>query len=216
MLLAPLLALLLTAGPATGQPAPGDSAATAPAATQQAPATTPAETPQTAPAETPQVLESTGAPEAAPQTTAAPSAAEPDTTAPDGGWPRAIQTPSGGMIVLYQPQVLSWEKQRHLVAMSAISYTPKGADRPALGTVRLESPTSASLEERMMNFEKVEVTSMSFQSLDKNQAKEVLEEVKRSLPHENMLVSLDRVLAAVDRSQISTEGIQVNTDPPPI
>jgi hypothetical protein len=200
-----LLALLLLAGPAGAQPAPADSAAAGQTA------------PQAPPAETPQVLESTGAPApaAAPQAPVA-AAAVPDTTAPDGGWPRAIQTPSGGMIVMYQPQVLSWDKQRHMVAMMAVSFTPKGATRPALGTVKLESPTSASLEERMMNFEKVELTSMSFQSLEKSQAKEVLEEVKRSLPHENMLVSLDRILAAVDRSQISTEGIQVNTDPPPV
>lgn len=205
-LLVPALALLLIPVSAGSQPAPGDSAAAA----TQAPA-------QAAP-ETGAVLESTGSPAAAPSAPAeaTPAVAEPDTTAPDGGWPRAIQTATGAMIVLYQPQVLSWDKQQHLVALSAVSYTPKGASRPSLGTVRLESPTSASVEERMINFQKVEVTAMNFQSLEKDQSREVLEEIKKSLPHENMLVSLDRILAAVDRSQITTKGIEVNTDPPPV
>ena len=56
-------------------------------------------------------------------------------TAPvaDRGWPRAYSTPSGGQIVVYQPQIASWPEQRHLVAYSAVSYQAKGAAQPALG-----------------------------------------------------------------------------------
>ena len=83
-----------------------------------------------------------------------PTAAEPDTddVNADGGWPRAITTPTGGEITLYQPQVLSWEAQRKMIAMQAVSYVPKGGSKPSLGTIRLESPTSTSVEDRMVNF----------------------------------------------------------------
>jgi hypothetical protein len=214
--------MLFLAQSAAAQSAPGDSAAAA----QSAPAA-PAESPSVAPGSPAAATPSAPAPSAAAPPAAAapaPSAAAPgapveaeaDTTAPDGGWPRAIQTPTGGIIILYQPQVLSWEGQKRLVAMSAVSYLPKGASKPGLGTVRLESPTSTSVEERMVNFEKVEVTSMNFPSLERGQTKEVLDEIRKSLPKENVLVSLDRILVAVDTTQLGVKGVKVNTEPPPI
>ena len=41
---------------------------------------------------------------------AAPAATAPTPAPPDGGWPRAYTTPSGGKIVVYQPQVASWDE----------------------------------------------------------------------------------------------------------
>ena len=70
---------------------------------------------------------------------AAPSAAAP--TPHDGGWPRAYATPSGGKIIVYQPQVASWDEQKHMVAYAAVSYEPKGATKPALGSVKIEADT---------------------------------------------------------------------------
>ena len=71
----------------------------------------------------------------APQGTAKPAAApapkgatpqaataKPATTPPpvDGGWPRYYSLPSGGSMLLYQPQIASWDKQVKLVAFSAV------------------------------------------------------------------------------------------------
>ena len=134
----------------------------------------------------------------------------------DGGWPRQIDTPTGASLVLYQPQVLSWEGQKHIVAMCAVSYMPKGAQKPELGAVKFESPTSTSVEDRMVNLLKLEVTSMRFSSLQKEQTQEVLTEIKKSFPQENMLVALDRIVAMTDTSLISAKGVAVNTVPPPI
>ena len=69
----------------------------------------------------------------------APAAVPPE--GPDGGWPRAYTTASGAALVVYQPQVASWADQKHMVAYAAVSYTPKGAKQPALGTVKVESDT---------------------------------------------------------------------------
>src|SRR5258705_4527991 len=68
----------------------------------------------------------------------------------------------------------------------------------------------------MVNFQKIEITSIRFASLEKQQAKEVLEEIKKDLPKEGMLVSLDRILTAVDTSAIRAKEININTEPPPI
>ncbi len=233
-----LCLLAFLAAPKVGAQSPiGDSTAVAPApppeATPVPPGTAPAPTetsptvstpapdavqPQAAPASPAATAPAAAAPTSpAPAAAPAATAAANDTTPPpDGGWPRAIQTATGGMIILYQPQVLSWEGQRRMVAMQAVSYTPQGAKSPALGSIRLESPTSTSIEERMVNFQKVEVTSTRFPSLQKEQTREVLDEIRKSLPEENVLISLDRILAAVDTSQITAKGIKVNTEPPPI
>ena len=64
----------------------------------------------------------------------------------DGGWPRLANLPSGGTILVYQPQVASWDKQKHLVAFSAVSYRAKAADKPAIGTIKLEADTKVALE----------------------------------------------------------------------
>ena len=203
-LLAFLLTLAALPRPAVAQPAPADSVSPAPAAVP--------------PTEAPPAPEVVPAPQAAaPQMPGTIRADAPaDSTAPDGGWPRLIETPSGASIILYQPQVVSWKDQRQLVAMCAVSYTPRGAAKPDLGTVRLETPTSTSVEERMVNLVKVELTSMTFPSLEKLESQEVLTEIKKSLPKENVLIALDRILAAVDTSQIGAKGVPINTTPPPI
>ena len=74
------------------------------------------------------------APKAAAQPGAKPAtaAAAAATTAPvDGGWPRVYDLPSGASMLLYQPQISSWDKQKHLVAFSAVSYRTKSAEKPA-------------------------------------------------------------------------------------
>ena len=74
----------------------------------------------------------------------------------DGGWPRAYATPSGGKIVIYQPQVASWDEQRHVVAYAAVSYETKGATKPALGSVKIEADTKVAVSERLVNFSDVQ------------------------------------------------------------
>ena len=80
----------------------------------------------------------------------------------DGGWPRSYTTASGAALVLYQPQISSWADQKHVVAYAAVSYTPKGATKPALGTVKLESDTSVALDERLVSFSELKITESNF------------------------------------------------------
>src|SRR5262245_52376928 len=87
----------------------------------------------------------------------------------DSGWPRAYSLPSAGQIVIFQPQVLNWDGQKHMVAMSAVSYVAKGEDKPAMGTIKLEADTSVALTERMVKFSTVKVTETNFQTLSKDQ-----------------------------------------------
>ena len=63
----------------------------------------------------------------------------------DGGWPRTYSLPSEGSILVYQPQISSWDKQTHIVAFSAVSYRSKAGDKPALGTIKIEADTKVAV-----------------------------------------------------------------------
>ena len=48
-------------------------------------------------------------------------------------------TAAGGQLLIYQPQISTWERQKDMLAYAAVSYLIKGATRPELGTVTLEA-----------------------------------------------------------------------------
>src|SRR5206468_8128287 len=110
------------------------------------------------------LLGAQGAPAKAPAAPAkAPAAPAKAPAAPaardiDGGWPRDYSAPSGGTVRVFQPQVSNWNGQRHMVAYAAVSYTAKGAEKPALGTVTIEGDTSVAVTERLVNFTNVKLT----------------------------------------------------------
>jgi hypothetical protein len=135
----------------------------------------------------------------------------------DGGWPRGYVTPGGARVVLYQPQVASWEGQRHMVAYAAASYLPEGAKRPELGTLKVEADTEVSLEERLVRFSVLKITETNFQTLPKAQTQELVDEIDKAIPPEDRFFALDRVLAQVDKSRIVPKNVPgIKADPPRI
>ena len=139
------------------------------------------------------------------------------TTDVDGGWPRVYNGASGAIIILHQPQVESWKDQKHAVLNLAVSYTPKGATKAALGTVTLEADTSVAVDDRLVSFSDFKITKSNFATLKPDEAKKALDELTASIPREQRVIALDRVLAYVDKSQIvpkNTEGLKA--DPPVI
>jgi hypothetical protein len=136
---------------------------------------------------------------------------------PDGGWPKAFTTNAGAALVLYQPQVANWPNQRHIVAYSAVSYTPKGAAKPAFGTLKIESDTSVSLDKRLVSFSEFKITEPSFSTLQKEQVRDLLTEVTESVPLQERVIGLDRLLANIDASQIIPKNADgIKADPPTV
>ena len=101
--------------------------------------------------------------------TAAPATAKPaagPTPGPiDGGWPRAYDLASGGSILVYQPQISNWDSQKHLVAFSAVSHRATGAEKPALGTVKLEADTTVSVADRLVKLQNLKIAEANFSTL---------------------------------------------------
>jgi len=155
------------------------------------------------------------APSQAPKTP--PLAAVAATPPVDGGWPKAGNTPSGAVMLMYQPQIASWTNQKQMVLYSAVSYTPKGATKNSLGTIKAEVDTSVSLEERLVNFTNLKVTEANFPNLQKDQLRELTTEIDRAIPKSQRIIALDRVLANLDKSKIIPRDVQgLKADPPNI
>jgi hypothetical protein len=191
-------------------------AATLAAAAQQSQSTAKPATESTAKPATP-----SQAKPAAPATQASPAAkagAAPAAATPvDGGWPRVYDVASGGSMLLYQPQISSWESQKHMVAYSAVSYRAKGAEKPALGTVKLETDTNVSVADRLVQLKNIKIAEASFQTLQKDQVREITDAIDKALPDDDRVIALDRVLANIDKSAIIPKNKEgVKADPPTI
>ena len=154
---------------------------------------------------------------AAPATQTKPAAtATPPAAIQDPGWPRSYSAATGAATI-YQPQVSTWENQKDMVAWAAVSYTPKGAPKPALGTVKLEAKTRVALDERLVNFSEIAITESSFPTLNRDQIRDVVTLLQGGLPDEDRVMALERVLAAVDTSTIRPKEVPgVKADPPKI
>src|SRR6185436_5948057 len=118
---------------------------------------------------------------------------------------------------IYQPQVANWDGQKHMVALAAVSYLAKGVDKPVLGTVKLEADTSVSLEQRLVKFSTLKITEANFQTLSKDQTREIITTLEKTIPAEDRLIGLDRVLVQMDKSAITPKNVEgLNSDPPTI
>jgi hypothetical protein len=177
-----------------------------------------AQTPQPQPAPKPAAQAPPATKPAAPTSPLAAAAAAATTPPPvDGGWPRIYDTPAGGSILVYQPQVASWEKQAHIVAFSAVSYRSKAGEKPALGTIKVESNTKVALADRLVNFDPMKIVEANFPTLQKEQIREITAQIDKAIPDEDRVIALDRVLANLDKSQVVPKNVEgVKADPPTI
>jgi hypothetical protein len=132
----------------------------------------------------------------------------------DTGWPRTIALKSG-TAVWYQPQIESWAVQKQIVAWSAVSYLPTGAKEPALGTIKIEGPTSVSVDERVVRMD-LRITEYNFKSLSPEQVKTLVGEVQ-ARPQNERVIDLDRVLASVNTSPLQVRDVDhIKADPPKV
>jgi hypothetical protein len=153
---------------------------------------------------------------AAPQPTASVgrASAAPST---DGGWPKAYETPTGARLIVYQPQVASWEEEKRIILYAAVSYTPRDATTPALGTIQVKAKTKVSKSERLVDFSDFEIADSNFPTLSKDQVQEIVAELNSAIPQNGHVIALDRVLANIDTSQIVPKNAAgLKADPPTV
>src|SRR5262249_1039062 len=111
----------------------------------------------------------------------------------------------------------SWDGQRRMVAYAAVAYQQKDGAKPALGTIKVEAATAVSLEDRLVRFSPLQITETNFNTLSREQVRDLAAEIDKGFPDEDRLIALDRVLASIDKSQIIPRNVSgVKADPPTI
>src|SRR6185436_5652172 len=100
-----------------------------------------------------------------------------------------------GQLLIYQPQIATWERQKDMLAYAAVSYLIKGTTRPELGTVTVEATTDVAIDERLVRFTNIRVTESNFPKLTREQVRDVTDTLIGGIPEEERVIALDRVLA---------------------
>lgn len=144
-------------------------------------------------------------------------AAAPPAPAPsDPGWPRQF-TDGAAKLVIYQPQVDSWDDFKKLEARFAIALTPAKGAPTVYGALLLNADSIVDMSARSVqlgNFTVANVRFASSKSDAEGQSWKAL--VTKLLPAGPVTVSLDRILAYMDKGKLKTREDAVSLAPPPI
>jgi len=134
--------------------------------------------------------------------------------AQDLGWPRQ-KSSSAGRLIYYQPQVDEWNNYKELAFRMAFSLTPTGG-KQVVGVVKIQSKTDVNVDARTVLLSNPIITETHFPSLDAAKSTEMDQLVRTFLPPDSsVVVSLDRIVASIDKSQPAAT-VDVRNDPPAI
>ena len=96
-------------------------------------------------------------------------------------------------------------------------YTAKGAKEAALGVIKVESDTRVAVDQRLVSFSDFTIAESNFPHTPADAVKAVVSEITTSVPLDERVIALDRVLANMDTSQIIPKNVEgVKADPPTI
>ena len=143
-------------------------------------------------------------------TSPTPAASAPVTPA----WPKVIDR-DGNHIIVYQPQLKSWEKYRTLVADTAISITPAGG-KQILGVISWRANTLANVSERTVYVSGIEVLSSRFPTLDPQHEAEMQQKISHVYPTMTFNVSLNHMIASLEKAKEPFNAAAVSTQVPTI
>ncbi len=130
-------------------------------------------------------------------------------------WPKEIEK-NGTKVVLYQPQLESL-KNSILQGRMALSVEPEGED-VIFGALWFKARISADYDKRTAVLEKLDITKIHFPDFDDTtRVKKFTELLTKEIESWDMVMSLDRILAALEETaDIKSLSDKVNNDPPDI
>ncbi len=136
-----------------------------------------------------------------------------DGTTQDVGWPRQIEA-NGVKLIYYQPQIDEWKDYKDLSGRFAFSLTSGGKE--SLGVAAFKAKTSTDKESRTVYCHDISVTDVRSPSMDAKTLQTMEKQLKSLLPTDGEPISMDRLMADLDRKSVKANGIAVKNDPPEI
>lgn len=134
----------------------------------------------------------------------------------DLGWPRERTASDGTKLVIYQPQVDSWEGQRRIKVRVAVAITPQQVDKPVLGVLWLEADTDTVLATRTVALNNIQIVRADFPTLPQEQVSKLTAKLKAGFPQGPLNFALDRVLANMTHTQEQDRSADLAMAPPAI
>jgi len=137
-------------------------------------------------------------------------------SAPVEGWPRLYES-DGDKIIVYQPQIQSWENHKIMKAVAAVQVDLKSLKDDVFGAMYVQADTKTNIESRMVVFKNIKIADIQFPNVETDTVKHSDELIRKTIsPKTSIPIALDRVIAAMDRSELQQRNVEVNLDPPPI
>jgi len=131
-------------------------------------------------------------------------------------WPRKYER-DGNTVVVYDPQIDSWEDYELLKARSAIVVTAAGEKADAFGILEYEVKTESQPESRMALLKDRKITAVRFSGLAKDKAEKSEAIVRHVLAQQTQTkLSLDFILTYMKEKAKAVPTVKVNLAPPPI
>src|SRR5262249_25595901 len=129
-------------------------------------------------------------------------------------WPQA-RTNSGGVLMLFQPQVDDWKNFQTIDVRMAFTITPTGGkEHPGVATVRLKS--SVDMDTHVATLTEPQITSLYFPSLDKATTAQMDKLVRSFInPAARFTISVDYLAASLKKKD-PPKTVAVKNDPPAI
>src|SRR5262249_40491184 len=132
----------------------------------------------------------------------------------DVGWPRMIEK-DGAKLIYYQPQIDEWKDYKKLSGRMAFALTPAGG-KQVMGIASLQADTKVDKETRTAYINDLDVKSVRFPSLDPEAAKPLADLFKKLVPENGEPISVDRLLADVDKGKTEVRTVALDNNPPKI
>jgi len=131
------------------------------------------------------------------------------------GWPRTFNKPNG-TLVLYQPQVDSWNNYTVVDARSAFSLTPTGG-KEHVGVVTFTLQSVVDMDTHNVFLYSPTITSIYFPSKDDSSNAQLDSLVRTFLnPSATMNISIERLTASVKKKTAPAHTVEVQNTPPTI
>jgi hypothetical protein len=132
----------------------------------------------------------------------------------DPGWPRQINR-NDATIVYYQPQVDEWKDYKLLRCRIAFTLAPPGG-APVPGVASLTADTLVDRDTRTVFLRDIEVKSVRFPGADAAAAHNLELWFRGMVPSGGEPISVDRLMAAIERDRVTARTVAVKNDPPRI
>lgn len=126
-------------------------------------------------------------------------------------WPREFAGTEGKLVV-YAPQIESWKDFKKVEARTAVAYAKDKKDAPSLGTFKISADTEVDHESRLVKIRNLKASEVNFPSLDAQESAQ--EKIQSLMRKDDFFISLDRVLANLERSQAQISEVKVKNDAP--